>query len=302
MTRKRGGGGENDKVKTSAEVDNSVLVNEIKGAPGSNYITFFLKANQKILSSPGSMIFLQGNIEKGEIKTGGIMKAFARAFGGEDFFITSYKGLEGGGKIAFSTDIPGDIVKIDIKKGEEYTISRSSFLCGTENIEISSKIVLRGLLVDEGFIMPTIKAPNGDASFWLSNYGTFEKIDLKENETILIDNGIFLAAPSQLKYTLVKLGKSFISSILGGEGLGMKFTGPGHIYIQSKNLNDLFDLISKYVRVTIKSSNKRRDLGENVLDVFQGEGGGKKNMKKRGKSEKNLQKKVQNKVSKKLSV
>lgn len=298
MRRKRGGEGENDKVKTSAEVDNNVLVNEIKGAPGSNYITFFLKANQTILSSPGSMIFLQGNIEKGQIKTGGIMKAFARAFGGEDFFITSYKGVDNGGKIAFSTDIPGDIVKIDIKKGEEYTISRSSFLCGTENIEISSRIVLRGLFglgTDEGFIMPTIKAVDRDASFWLSNYGTFEKIILAENESIIIDNGIFLAAPSSLKYTLVKLGKSFISSILGGEGLGMKFIGPGHIYIQSKNLNDLFDLISKYVRVTINSSNKKTKLAENVLDVFSGDGGGKKTMKKRGKSEKKQTKKVQNK-------
>ena len=225
MSRKKGGGlfnnlfnaPNNAPVNLPVNAPVSELVNEIKGAPGSNYITFFLKENETILSSPGSMIFLQGNIEKGEIKMGNVFKAFARAFGGEDFFITSYKGSKGGGRISFSTDIPGDIVKIDLKNGEEYTISRSSFLCGTENIIISSRVIMKGFFgigTDEGFIMPTIKAVNGDASVWLSNYGTFEKIILADNETIIIDNGIFLAAPSHMNYDIVKLGKSSCEMVL----------------------------------------------------------------------------------------
>lgn len=268
------------------------LIHETKGAPGSNYILFSLKENQTILSSPGSLIYLQGSIEKGTIKTGSLFQAFARSFGGEDFFITSYKGLKGGGKIAFGSYIPGDILKIDLKVGEEYTISRSSFMCGTENIEISSRIIARGFFgfgTEEGFVMPTIKAINGDASFWLSNYGTFEKITLQPNETIIIDNGIFLASPSHMNYTLEQLGNSVISSIFGGEGLGMKFTGPGEIYIQSKNFNDLCSLISKYVSAGTTTNNVAvNNVTDKAIEGFEGfdgigdfEGGRKKRQMKK---------------------
>lgn len=264
------------KAKTGGNTD---IVHRMKGVSGSNYLVFDLKENQKIQSSPGSLIYMQGNIEKGGIKMGSMIKAFARAFGGEDFFISTYAGLQGGGTVAFSSDIPGDIIKIDLKKDEEYTISRSSFLCGTDNIEISSRIVAMGLFgigTDEGFVMPTIKAKDGDASFWLANYGTFEKITLKSNETIILDNGVFLASPSSMNYEIVQLGKSFVASIFGGEGFGMKFTGPGEIYIQSKNLNDLFSLISKYVHVNVSSSNNKVELASNVFDMFNGDGGTKK--------------------------
>lgn len=250
---------------------NNVLTYEIKGAPGSNYIVFTLSENQSVLSSPGSLIYLKGAVSKGNLKSGSTMKAFARAFGGEDFFINSYTGLKGSGKVAFSTDIPGDIVKINIQPGQEYTISRASFLCGNDNIEISSRINANGFFgigTDEGFILPTIKAIDKEASVWLSNYGTFEKITLPKGEEIIIDNGVFLAADSTMNYEILKLGTSFISSILGGEGFGMKFTGPGDIYIQSKNLNDLFSLISKYVHVTVNRQENKSDLVGNVIGLI----------------------------------
>ena len=41
-----------------------------------------------------------------------------------------------------------------------------------------------------------------------------------------------------MKYELERLGKSLWSSLAGGEGIGMKFTGPGVVYTQSKNFND----------------------------------------------------------------
>lgn len=45
--------------------------------------------------------------------------------------------------------------------------------------------------------------------------GSFERIDMLPNEEIILDNGVFLAAPSHMNYTLVRLGKSLISSFLG---------------------------------------------------------------------------------------
>jgi uncharacterized protein (AIM24 family) len=66
---------------------------------------------------------------------------------------------------------------------------------------------------------------------------------------LLVDNGLFLACVrpagnSGKLYSIVKLGKTLISSLLGGEGLGMKFQGPATVYTQSHNLNDLAGMIA----------------------------------------------------------
>lgn len=221
-----------------------------KGAPGSNYIVISLKSGEKVLSSPSSLIYMKGDVQKGEIEIGkDVLAAFSRSFAGEDMFMTSYTGGQSGGHVAFSSDIPGDVIKIQLQKEEEYTISRTSFLCGTDNITISATVQPLGILgigSGEGFILPKVKAKSG-ASIWLATFGSFERIDLLPNEEIILDNGVFLAAPSHMTYTLVRLGKTFISSFLGGEGFGMKFVGPGTIYTQSKNLNNFGQMMSKYV-------------------------------------------------------
>ena len=41
-----------------------------------------------------------------------------------------------------------------------------------------------------------------------------------------------------MNYTIESLGKNILGTLLGGEVFGMKFVGPGTIYIQSKNLNN----------------------------------------------------------------
>ena len=53
-----------------------------------------------------------------------------------------------------------------------------------------------------------------------------KKIELKDKEEIIIDNGYFLACNKKMDYTIEKLGKTMASTFLGGEGYGMKFIGP----------------------------------------------------------------------------
>ena len=197
--------------------------------------------DQSVLTSPGSLIYLKGDVEKGEIKFDGIGKALWRGFGGEDMLITKYTGKKRGGEIALGCDTPGDIIEIDIKPNTEWYISRGSFLCSTENLKISSQVVARGFFgigTSEGFIMPLIQSDDKSGKFWLACYGTFEKIELKTNEEIIIDNGCFLAANKNMNYTIESLGKNILGTLFGGEVFGMKFVGPGTIYIQSKNLNN----------------------------------------------------------------
>lgn len=198
---------------------------------------------QAVQTSPGSLVYMRGDIEKGEVNVGSMKMAFARSFGAENFFLTRYVGGPKGGTIALSLSIPGDIVQLVLKPNDKYRISKGCFLASTDNVNISATIQTKGLIEigqEEGAILPLVSNDSdSDGIAWLGGFGSFEKHELKdESDVLVVDNGIFLACPNEMQYNIVKLGKSLWSSAMGGEGFGMEFRGPGVVYTQSKNFNE----------------------------------------------------------------
>jgi len=235
------------KVAKGGAVADGIIKTEVLGAPGSNYLVIDLHPGQSVLTSPGSLIYLRGDVEKGVVEFGGIGKAFARALGGQDLVLTKYKGSTNGGKIALGSALPGDIIAIDLAPHHEIIVSRGSFLCCTDGLEVTATTRAQGILSvgqQEGFVLPVIRASESGGRVWLCAYGTFERLDLEMNEVAVLDNGTFLACPASLNYQIVRLGKTLLSSLAGGEGLGMQFVGPASLYIQSKNINDFYAIIS----------------------------------------------------------
>jgi uncharacterized protein (TIGR00266 family) len=266
----------------------------LKTAGGTPTITilkdtlkFTLTAGQSVLTAPGSMIYMDGNIEKGEVKLGGFGKAFGRLFAGEDFFMTKYSGKASvPGKVALSLPFPGDILQINMKAGESYRVSRGCFLACTENITLSGTAKPIGILElgqEEGFVLPLFTCSEKEGTLWLGGYGNFEEHKLEKGEIMYVDNGIFLACKNEMNYELEKLGKSLWSSFMGGEGIGMKFTGPGVLYTQSKNFNDLIQEISR--KLPTENSAKQKAVA-GILDSVLGsdEGGGRKQKAKKNRA------------------
>ena len=222
------------------------------GSSGSVFLRINLLENQQIMTSPGALLYMRSGIKKGEIKFDNVGSGIWRLLGGESLFYTTYTGLEGGGTIAVGTDLPGDIIDISISPNEEWYISRGSYLCSTLNILIEATVKTQGFFgligSSEGGVLPTIKTTDGNAGkFWLGAYGSFEKIVLNSGKEIIVDNGYFLAAEKKMDYTIVNMGKTLTSAFFGGEGFGMKFVGPGTLYIQSKNISNFAVTLSSYM-------------------------------------------------------
>lgn len=55
--------------------------------------------NQAINTSPGALVYMRGDVLKGQVNVGSIGNAFARSFGSEDFFLTKYVGGPKGGAL-----------------------------------------------------------------------------------------------------------------------------------------------------------------------------------------------------------
>ena len=50
------------------------------------------------MTTPGSLIYMRGAVDKGNVKFDGIGKAFWRSLSGQDALLTSYTGCEKGGE------------------------------------------------------------------------------------------------------------------------------------------------------------------------------------------------------------
>lgn len=93
---------------------------------------------------------------------------------GESLFQNIYTAENGTGLIAFASSFPGSIMPIEIAAGKEIICQKSSFLAGTENIELSihfRKKIGVGIFGGEGFIMQKI---SGEGTAFIEIDGSTE--------------------------------------------------------------------------------------------------------------------------------
>ena len=64
---------------------------------------------------------------------------------------------------------------------------------------------------------------------FLSSFGAIHSISLEAGEEVIIDNGHLVAWPDYMQYRIEKA-----SSVISGECLVCRFTGPGVILIQTR--------------------------------------------------------------------
>jgi|AntDeeMinimDraft_5_1070356.scaffolds.fasta_scaffold16835_3 uncharacterized protein (AIM24 family) len=221
-----------------------------------------LKPGQSIISNGGSMSSMREGVDKGELSDSGIFSGIGRMFSGQSVFMVRYTGLpQGDTSIAFSSPFPGDILHLVVNPEEEVQMSRSSFLACSPNMQISGKMNWKGIIdfgQDEGALLPkAINTSSQPGHVWLSTYGKYVKHELKEGQTLLVDNGLFLGSVTSGEkekekdkslYELVNLGKTMTSTIFGSEGIGMKFSGPRVIYTQSHDFNALAAEIARIIQ------------------------------------------------------
>ena len=84
---------------------------------------------------------------------------------------------------------------------------------------------------------------SGSGTLLLSSYGAIHKVALAEGETYVVDSGHIVAFESSVKFELSKAAKGFMASVTSGEGLVFRYTGPGEIYLQTRNLRSFVDSI-----------------------------------------------------------
>lgn len=82
----------------------------------------------------------------------------------------------------------------------------------------------------------------GTGDLIVSSYGAVQAIDLAPGQSYTVDTGHMVGWDEGVAYEVKKVG-NWKSTMLGGEGLVVRLTGPGRVYIQSRSPENFIDWI-----------------------------------------------------------
>jgi uncharacterized protein (TIGR00266 family) len=208
---------------------------DIELGPGSSAAKVSLEAGEHVTAEGGAMIAMSPDMQlttsthKKE-SGGGIFKALKRMVAGESFFVNHYTAGANGGEVYLATALPGDMRSIDLSD-EKIICQGGSYVASSPDVEIDLGFQgLKSLFSGEGIFWLNL---SGSGKVVINSFGAIYPIEV--DGSVIVDTGHIVAFQESLSFKVTKAGGSWISAILGGEGLVCKFEGKGIVWVQSHN-------------------------------------------------------------------
>jgi len=208
----------------------------IRHSPAFAVARLTLAGDESVKVESGAMMGTSGGVEMESKMEGGLKKGLMRSvLGGESLFMTTYKAPSGGGWVDVGARLPGDLTELEVSGG--LNLTKGSWLCSGEGVEIETKWGgFKNLAGGEGGFL--VRA-EGNGKVLCACYGALEVVDLADGEQQVLDSGHLVAFDDGVTYTTRKATGGIMQTRKSGEGLVMDFTGPGRIWTQSRNPDEL---------------------------------------------------------------
>ncbi len=215
---------------------------EIVGNPDYGQLTVGLDPGESFIAEAGSMSWMDPGTEMKSRLLGGVVKAaIRRVVGGESLFVGEYSHPRGG-SITFSPSTPGSVLSRTLS-GDSLYLTAGSFMACTPGVQLQTRFGgLTAFFSGEGafFLECT-----GQGELFFNSYGAV--IEKQVNGALVVDTGHVVGWDPTLEYTIGGMG-SIKSTLMSGEGLVMRFTGSGKIYLQTRTMGGLAGWLSPQLR------------------------------------------------------
>jgi len=221
---------------------------EIKYRPSYSLLEVQLPAEGMITAEAGAMTYMSSNIEvktRTRLKESGLLDTLkVSILGGETLFINDFIARGGPGKAGFVSAPLGDITCLDVKPDKGYIVQSAGYIASSSGVKLDTEWqgFTKGLFGQNLFMIKTL----GEGELFINTFGAIDRHDLKEGESIVVDN-FHLAALSTTCQYKVRMFGGLKSTILGGEGLVTDVTGPGEVYVQTKNPHEFAEWLWRYI-------------------------------------------------------
>ena len=196
-------------------------------------IQFTMKKGESVTAEAAAMVYIRGNIETNtRMRKSGFLKSLkAAAFGGESFFVNEFIAHEDDCKLGLTGNMLGDIDVIHVD--EEFIVQSGAFVGSTGGLTLDTKWqgFTKGIFGSNLFMLKTM----GEGDMFVNGWGGIVTTKLESGEKMILDNYQLIALSSTADYKVAKHG-SLKTTLFGGEALVIEITGPGTVYMQTKNL------------------------------------------------------------------
>jgi uncharacterized protein (TIGR00266 family) len=216
---------------------------DIEGNPDVGDLTVTLDEGESIWAEAGAMSRMTGDMEMTTRLIGGFFKAMIRKLvGGESLFVGDVTAPRPGAFVSLAPSIPGTVLHRRLEDESLY-LTAGSFLACTPGLQLKTRFGgLRAFFSGEGafFVEAT-----GTGDVFFNSYGAV--VERAIDGEFTVDTGHLVAWEPTLSYRIGTLG-GFKQTFFSGEGLVMKFSGQGKIYLQTRHLGSMAGWLTKYVR------------------------------------------------------
>lgn len=204
---------------------------EIQYSPAYALGILSLESGEQLQAEAGAMVSMSETIKMETGTRGGILTGLKRSvLGGESFFINTFT-AEQPGELTIAPALPGDIVALDLA-GRTLLVQSGSYLASSPGVNVDTKWGGgKTFFSREGLFL--LKC-TGAGTVFVSSYGAIHLVDLQPGQKYRVDTGHMVAFDESVQYDVGRAG-GWKTTILGGEGLVCKLTGPGRFYLQTRS-------------------------------------------------------------------
>ena len=228
------------------------MKSEIKYKPSYSLLVVTLEQGETITAESGAMTYMTPNIEAHTRKREkSLLGSIGLAvIGQQSFWVNDYTATNGQGEVAFVSAPVGDIETLEVKPNQGYVIQKSAYIASTEGVDLDVKWegFTKGLF-GQGLFMIKV---TGNGTLYINTFGAIDKHTLSPGQSLIVDNFHLVGFSDTCNYRVTKFG-GLKETLLGGEGLVTNITGPGDIYIQTKNLKEFVDWLWTLLEPRVRS-------------------------------------------------
>ncbi len=213
---------------------------QIDGNPDYGHLKVDLDLGDRFIAEGGSMAWMSDGIQVNGRLLGGFLPALIRKLvGGESLFVGEYSHPIGG-QVTFSPSAPGTIVYQRLS-GSSLVLTGGSFMACSPGIRLKTRFGgLRSMFSGEGLFVIEC---SGHGDLFFNTFGALIERDLDGELTV--DTGHVVAWEPTLQYRIQSMG-GLKSTLLSGEGLAMRFSGSGKIYLQTRTMSSLASWLTPF--------------------------------------------------------
>ncbi|MEZ5940665.1 MAG: TIGR00266 family protein [Planctomycetaceae bacterium] len=214
---------------------------EIVGNPDYGELKVVLDVGDVVLAEAGAMSRMSGGLEMQSRMMGGFLQAIARKLvGGESLFVGEYTAKEEPGYVAFAPGVPGCVQHRKLN-GDSLILTAGAFMACTPDINLKPVFGgFKALFSGEGAFY--LEA-SGKGELFFNGYGGV--IEKEIDGEYIVDTGHVVAWEPSLDYQITGMG-GWKQTLFSGEGLVLRFSGQGKIWVQTRTMGNMAGWLRKY--------------------------------------------------------